>query len=136
MPIDRGTDKEDVIHIMKYYSTIKKDKIMPFAADTPYMWNPERNDTNELTKQKKTHRLGKGTYSCCGEDWGKGMVRESGMDMYPLLYSKWITNKNLLYSTWNSAQCHVAAWKQEAFRGKCVHVYVCLSTFGVHLKLS
>ena len=25
-----------------------------------------------------------------------------GMDMYTLLYLKWITNKDLLYSTWNS----------------------------------
>ena len=39
-----------------------------------------------------------------------GIVREFGMDMYTLLYVKWITNKDLLYSTWNSAQCYVAAW--------------------------
>ena len=38
-----------------------------------------------------------------------GIVREFGMDMYTLLYLKWITNKDLLCSTWNSAQCHVAA---------------------------
>ena len=37
-------------------------------------------------------------------------VKESGMDMYTLLYLKWITNKDLLYSTGNSAQCYVAAW--------------------------
>ena len=36
---------------------------------------------------------------------GKISVRKSG-----LLYLKWITNKDLLYSTWNSAQCCVAAW--------------------------
>ena len=30
--------------------------------------------------------------------------------MYTLLYLKCITNKDLLYSTWNSAQCYVAAW--------------------------
>ena len=35
--------------------------------------------------------------------------REFGMGMYTLLYLKWITNKDLLYSTWNSAQCYVAA---------------------------
>ena len=27
-----------------------------------------------------------------------------------LLYLKWITNKNLLYSTWNSVQCYMWAW--------------------------
>ena len=30
--------------------------------------------------------------------------------MYTLLYLKWITNRNLLYSTRNSAQCYVPAW--------------------------
>ena len=27
-----------------------------------------------------------------GEGWGEGIVREFGMDMYTLLYLKWITN--------------------------------------------
>ena len=36
-----------------------------------------------------------------------GKEREFGMDMYTLLYLKWITNKDLPYSTWNSAQCFV-----------------------------
>ena len=31
-------------------------------------------------------------------------VREFGVDMYTLLCLKWITNKDLLYSTWISAQ--------------------------------
>ena len=36
-----------------------------------------------------------------------------GMGMYTLLYSKWITNKDLLYSTWASAQCYVAGgWER------------------------
>ena len=30
--------------------------------------------------------------------------------MYTLLYLKWITNKDLLYSAWNSAQDYVSAW--------------------------
>ena len=41
-----------------------------------------------------------------GEAGGRreeGIVREFGMDMYKLLYLKWITNKDLLYSTGNSA---------------------------------
>ena len=50
------------------------------------------------------------------------MVRGFGMDMDTLLCLKWVANEDLLYST-----CHVAAW---------IQAYVCLSPFGVHLKLS
>ena len=39
--------------------------------------------------------------------------RELGMDIYTLLYLKWITNKDLVQSTRNSAQCYVAAWMGE-----------------------
>ena len=41
---------------------------------------------------------------------GEGIVRDFGKVMYMLPYLKWITNKGLLYSTWNSAQCYVLAW--------------------------
>ena len=67
------------------------------------------------------------------KDGGAEIVRESGIDMYTLLYFKWITNKDLLYGTSNSAQCYVAAWE---FGRDCIHVYVWLSLFAVHLKLS
>ena len=58
------------------------------------------------------------------------------MDMHTLLYLKWITNKDLLYSTWNSAQCCVAAGMGGEFGGEWIHVYVWLSPFTVDLKLS
>ena len=32
------------------------------------------------------------------------------MDMYTLLYLKQVTNKDLLHSMWNSAQCYVPGW--------------------------
>ena len=35
---------------------------------------------------------------------------------YTLLYLKRITNGDILYSTWNSAQCYVAAWMGGGFR--------------------
>ena len=41
---------------------------------------------------------------------GEGIVREFGMDLYTVLYLKWISNKDQLYSAWNLAQCYVAAW--------------------------
>ena len=43
------------------------------------------------------------------EAWGGEWVRDFGKVMYTLLYLKWITNKALLYSTWNSAQSYVPA---------------------------
>ena len=47
------------------------------------------------------------------------------MDMYTLLYLQWINNKGLLYSTWNSTQCYVAAWMRGQFGGECV--YICMT---------
>ena len=57
--------------------------------------------------------------------WGDGIVSEFGMDMYTLSYLKWVTTKDLLYSTGNSAQCYVAAQMGEEL-GK--NGYVC--TYG------
>ena len=67
------------------------------------MWNLKINDTNELTY--KTERDREWTYGC----WGKGWLTDFGIDMYTLLYLKWIINKDLLYNTWNSDQCYMAA---------------------------
>ena len=58
------------------------------------------------------------------------------MDMYTLLCLKWITNKDPLCSTGNSAQCCVAACMGGESGGEWIHVYVWLSPFAAHLKLS
>ena len=55
------------------------------------------------------------------------------MDMHYLLY---LTNKDQLFITWNSAQCYVAPWTRGEFREERVCVCVWLSPFAVHLKLS
>ena len=47
-----------------------------------------------------------------------------------------IINKDLLCSAGNSAQCYEAAWMGGEFGGEWIHVYVWLSPFTVHLKLS
>ena len=70
------------------------------------------------------------------EGWGDRIVREFGIDMYTPLYSKWISDKDLPYSTGSSAQCYVAASMGGEFGGDhWIHVYVWLSCFAVHLKL-
>ena len=60
-----------------------------------------------FTKQKQTHRLRERIYGYQEEGWGEGTVREFGIDIYMLLYLKWINNKDLLYSTGNSAQYYI-----------------------------
>ena len=67
---------------------------------------------------------------------GERTVKDFGKVMYTLLYLKWITNKDLLCSIWNSAKCYVAAWMAGASEGEWIHVYVWLSPFAVHLELS
>ena len=73
------------------------------SYDIPYMWNLKRNDTNELRKQKLTHRLREQTYGCQGE----GIIRAFWMDMYTLLYLKWVTNRTyfLAQETLVSVMC-------------------------------
>ena len=97
------------------------------------MWNLQRDDTNELTKQNQTHRLGD-LMVAGGEGRGKGYL---GMDTYTLLYLKRISNKDLLCSTGHSAQCYVAAWMRGEFGGERKErkdVCVCVSRSAVHLK--
>ena len=54
----------------------------------------------------------------------EGVVEEEIVwdDMHTLLYLKWITNKDLLYSTGKFAQCYVAAWTRRWFGGEWIHV--------------
>ena len=61
---------------------------------------------NLLTTQKTENEL----TVARGKGQGEEIVREVGIDMYTLLYLKWITIKVLLYSIGNSAHCYVAAW--------------------------
>ena len=61
-------------------------------------------------------------------------IRDFGTDMYTLLYFKWITNKNLLYSTGNAALSYMAAWMRGEFGAEWIHVYVWLSCYAVHLN--
>ena len=79
--------------ILSEVSQTEKEK---YCMTSPYMWNLKRNDTNALTKQKETRRLKRTNLRWPGERLGEGIVRECGMDMYTLLYLKWITNKDLL----------------------------------------
>ena len=63
------------------------------------------------------------------------MVSEFGMDEYPLLSLKWITNKELIIAQ-GTPLISLAAWMGGDSGGKWICVYVWLSPSAVHLKLS
>ena len=72
------------------------------------MKSKKKSDTNELIYKtgrdwlrEQTHGHKKGRVD------GGGIVKESGIDMYTLLYLKRITNKDLLCSTGNSIQYYI-----------------------------
>ena len=61
--------------------------------------------------------------------------------MYSLLYLKQMTNKDLLDHTVPCADMelcsmYVTAWIEGEFGEEWIHVYVWLSPFALHLKLS
>ena len=58
------------------------------------------------------------------------------MDVDTRRYLTWITSKDFLYSTGDSAQCYLAAWVGRELGGEWIHGYIWLSHFTVHLKLS
>ena len=92
---------------------MSKTAIWDFGANVSYL----ENRSLLQTKRKSLWLLGE-----AGGRMGEGIVREFRMDMYTLLYLKWITNKNLLCSTGNSAQRYVApGW--EGSLGENGYVY-------------
>ena len=85
-------------------------------------WNLKRNYTN-LKNTKRLTDLENELMVVSREGRRKGIARKFGMDLYTLLYLKWITHKDLLYSTGNCGQCYVAAWVGREFGGEWIHVY-------------
>ena len=59
------------------------------------------------------------------------IVREFGIDMYTLLYLRWITNKDLLYCIGNSVQRYVASWMGREFGEEWKHICIWVSPFDV-----
>ena len=54
--------------------------------------------------------------------------------MSTLLYLKWMTNKILLFSTGNSAQCYVTAWMRGEFgENGYVYMYGWVHTYGLYV---
>lgn len=64
----------------------------------------ETAQMNLLTKQKQIYRLRDALMVTRRDRWVKVTIRGFTVDMYTLLYLKWIISKDLLDSTENSAQ--------------------------------
>ena len=64
---------------------------------------------NLFTKQKETHRLRECTFGCHGGRM-EGRDSQGAGDGHGHTAVFKMGNKGLLYSTWNSVQCYVAAW--------------------------
>ena len=62
---------------------------------------------------------------------GEGIVRRFQMDMYTLLYLKWIINKDLRYSTGDSAQMLCGSLDGRGVWGR---MDTCMAGVGVHVS--
>ena len=105
----------------------------------PNVWcSYRKKNTQRYTEERSPFKSGsrkKKSGSRWQEEWGGGIRREFEIE-YTQLYLKWITSKDLPYSTGNSAQYYVAAWMGGGWRENGYMCIVWLRPFFVHLKLS
>ena len=53
MSVNRGMDKEDVVHVsIEYYSVFKHNEIMPFAATWMYLGTVIPSEISQTEKEK------------------------------------------------------------------------------------
>ena len=77
------------------------------------------------------YRLSENKLTVASEGWWGG--REQGvwdLHVHTAIF-KMDNQQGLLYSTWNSGQCYVPAWKGREYGGEWIQVYVWLSPFAV-----
>ena len=132
MSINRGMDKENMVHVWNGILVIKKKEIMTVAAiwmalesiilsevshrrrnliwHTLYVESKKKWYNELMYKTETDSQTSRINLWLLGERIEGGTVREFGMDMYSLLYLKWITYKDILYSTCKSALCYLTAW--------------------------
>ena len=133
-------------YTMEYYSAIKKNEIMPFAAtwmdleilivsavrqkekDIYHMISPIGSlnyDRNELIYEIETDWQTQRTdlSTSCQVDGGR-MDWEFGISSYKL--SGWINNRVLLYITGNYIQCPVINRNGKESEKESIYIYMCV----------
>ena len=95
------------------------------SYDIPYMWILKTNNITYKEGDSQTKR--KNLWLPGGRMGGRDS--QFGMHIYRLLHLKWITNKDILYSTGNCAQCYVAAWMGRVFQ---VNGYMYIMAESLH----
>ena len=143
------------IYMTKYYSAIKQNEIMPYAATWMGLesvnWvrsgRQRRNVIGHSLYARSENKRYKWTYfqnrkrlidleNTLMVPWGRGKDREFGNVGYTLLHSKWITNKDLLYSTWNSLYSVLCASLDERTVWRRMDACTCMAeSLCFHLKL-
>ena len=146
--------KKDVAHLqytIEYYSAIKNNEIMPFAATwmdlqiiilsevsqiekdkyhmiSFNMWNL-KYDTNELIYNLFIETDSETQKTDLRLPKGKGgggwINQEFGISRHKLLYIKQINNKVLLYSIGNDIQYPVINWNGKEYEEE--YVYLCIT---------
>ena len=86
--------------------------------DILYMQNLKRNELVYKTETDSEDEL----MVVRGEESGKGIVKEFGIDTYSLLYLKWITNKDLCIADGTLLN---AVW-QSGWEGFWENGYMCM----------
>ena len=79
---------------------------------------------NLFTNQKQPHRHRKQTYGHQRGRSGGGINWEYGINRCTLLYIQQITQKDLLYSTGNSTQYSVMAYRGKESKKEWIYVFV------------
>ena len=102
----------------------KSEREKQILYNIVYMWNLEKwyrwtylQNRNRVTDVENKLTVTNG-------ERGKEINWEIGIDIYTLWYIKQITNKNLLYSTWNSTQYSVMTYMGEVSKKEWIYVYV------------
>ena len=114
--LNEVSQKEEKYCMMSFICGLQKEILQMNFQNRKRLTDLE----NELTLWLPGERDSQGVWEGHGTHW----YTQNGL-----------TNKDLLYNIWNTAQHYVPTWMGEGLGGEWIHVYVQLSPFTVHLKL-